>query len=150
MADEASSVTKLVLFSVLAFTVIGGVYVHHDAQKLKQGLKSQAQSLIDEFTSDSDVDALDATATITATRKYILFGEPKGKITVYLRNNLIDEHPPETHEEEEAGNSHQRKYSGIEYLYSKQEDEWSNTESGQCAEERCQINAKRAFELTGI
>jgi hypothetical protein len=150
MTEDASHYTRLILFSTLAVTVVGAAYVQYDAQKMKRALKSQADMLVNEFTAESTGGAIDAIATVTATRKYVLFGEPRAKITVYLRNNRFEEHSAEANDEKKARHLHSKKYSGVEYLFSKQEDEWLNTESGQCSEERCQVNAELAFESTGI
>jgi len=207
MADDTASYTRLVLFSTLAITVVGAVYVQYDAQKMKRALKTQADMLVNEFTAESDDDAVDAIATVTATRKYILFGEPRGKITVYLRNNHFEENASEAHDENTGGDihdeanttkpnsnqieedtpeahdeitgddadnpelyaltralrdakkrngkkkyshTHNQKYSGVEYLFTKEEGNWLNTESGQCSEKSCQIAAKQAFDTPGI
>ena len=73
---------------------------------------------------------VEVASVITAARDHGVYGQPVGKIALYL-----------TH----TNDSGQHVYQGIEFHYVKQDSTWTMTDSGACTAQDCLEAARAAF-----
>jgi hypothetical protein len=65
---------------------------------------------------------------VTATKEYIVYGKVNGKVEVFVKSAR-------------GGN----RLTGVDYFFSRDGDEWNQTESAMCTDEQCQIRGAIAF-----
>lgn len=94
------------------------------------GLEGELQVVADEkiqsFRDDEPAEALARLkigATVVVSKSYVLFGDPLGKVSVFLQH---DDGSEDLH------------FEGYEFFFAREESgEWTQTESGMCTSEEC-------------
>lgn len=117
-----------VLSSVWLFNIV-------ETRSLERGLGVVAGAKARELAADARKmvprgTQADAVARVTVAKDYVLFGETRGKIQVYIRL-LSPEHPP--------------LFTSYDAFYSLRENVWIEVESGVCADQEAQTEGYAAF-----
>ncbi|MBI4556535.1 MAG: hypothetical protein HY706_03045 [Candidatus Hydrogenedentes bacterium] len=124
-----------VLFAVLAIALALRVYTYVQARMFEAELAQFAQERARELQTHYSEERVPKVATdVTAYRRYLLFGETKGKVTVFLQ---VRDH------------TNRLSYHGIDYFYVRSDDGWHFTDSGTCDSREVQARARAAFGRVG-
>ncbi|MBI4556534.1 MAG: hypothetical protein HY706_03040 [Candidatus Hydrogenedentes bacterium] len=137
---EQLSFSRLAVRAKVLFTLLAVMLAMQAYSYLQVGaLESELSELADEKAREmkvyySQVQVPDVTTDVTASQRYVLFGEAVGKVTVFLR--LRDR-------------ANRPSYRGIDYFYVRSEGNWHLTESGFCGDREVQARAHAAFSRVG-
>lgn len=105
---------------------------------LERELNALAQGRIEEFRPTQKaltVETGRVGSEVVVSKPYILFGAPEGKISVYIEHPRADTGPI---------------VEGFEFFYVRESDaSWTQTESGRCVSEQCQVDGKRVLDAFG-
>ena len=87
---------KKILMGILALIVIASAYSVYETWMFEQQLAVDAERLVSEMKRDVKKDkngepTHEVISVVVASREYGYWGEPVGKITIYLRNNQVIE-----------------------------------------------------------
>lgn len=111
------------LLAIITFTY--GVNAAH-VYTLENELRAIAETKESELTSGR-ID-VETAFLVTATKEYLIYGNVSGKVEVYIRSSR-------------SGG----RLTGVDYFFTRDNGEWTETESGVCSEEECQIRGEKAF-----
>ncbi len=143
-----------VLITLLLVTIAGYLAVANDTRNMEQDLMAEAESRIAALEKSAEGTEAEGTlfaSTVTVTREYGLFGAPTAKVAIYTYDPHAAEELEEKVESGEEIDGHvHRPVTGLEYFFSKEGDDWNNTESGECGAESCQVDGRKAFTKSGI
>jgi len=127
-----------ILVGLLGLVAAAGAAAKAETLSLERELKEIALNKEVEFKIDGSGKAAktEVVSAVTASRRYLLFGEATGKVSVYVQ----------------SGDGDNGALSGVEYFYTRVGGDWVVTESGMCTSEACHVEAqelfdKRAFSL---
>jgi len=126
------SVRSRILVVVLA--LLAGIFVAHALRigALRRELAQHAIGEIEAIRQDLlSSGTPQAATTTTVANKYLLLGETRGKVSVYVR----------------FGSGEARSSPQVyEYFYVRRDGEWILTESGRCTGAACQVRARKQFD----
>lgn len=115
------------LVGVLLLTVALWGYDRYTQWSLRADAAPLAEALLRENTSGE----VEAAAQLTVSREVPVFGTPRAKVEVFIR---------------EAGANETAPISGIEYSYALEAGKWTLKESGGCTSEECRVRGLAAFD----
>ncbi len=121
----------IALVLVLAFLACVGIANAAHIHWLTRDLAQAAQTAIDEErNAHSGEETVRLATELTVTKAFVVFGDPVGKLTLFVRSTP-DGQEPQTFV--------------LECFYARQAGEWVMTDSGRCRDGACAVRAEEAF-----
>ena len=112
------------LLSIMGFTfIVNTTHIHALENELRVIASTKEAELI------SGEPNAETAVLVTASKEYVVYGKVNGKIEVFVKTARGGD-----------------RLTGVDYFLSRDDDEWTQTESGMCAAEECQIRGAKAFE----
>lgn len=125
--SRRSTVRRMVLFSALA--AVAALWGLDRYQQ--RSLEVNAAALVQEAMQENSAPALDVASRLTVSRDALLFGTPRAKVEVFLRD---------------TGDIQGTRIRGIEYQYTLENGHWRLEDSGSCTSKECALRGREAFD----
>lgn len=118
------------MLGLLTVMIVLAVLTYIDAYRLRQDLaRSTKSEIINYLGVDTSVRVVGVKSA--ASRKFLFFGQPLGKMTLYVANDSTAEAP---------------EYVGYTFYYIYKDGRWTVVESGACSGLECQLSAKSLYK----